>query len=164
MAHKAPWLALLFLLAGCGPHRAPPARLLFEGLPVAGSLADAQRAGFTDCVQPDHISLRCRKHGVMWGGTGPYEAAVDLVGGDGNGGFDQLVLWHERDQYAVYAITDVLEKQGWKSCTTSTADDRGDQMIYTRKGAPVRISMDLSYWSKRRLRVIPASDRSERQC
>lgn len=162
MTRKAPWLALL-LLTGCGSHRSPPARLSFAGLPVSGSLADAKRAGFTACVQPDWVSLRCRRHGVMVAGTGPYEAAVDLVGSDGGGGFDQLTLWHDRDQYAVYKITDILDRQGWRNCSTGT-DDRGDQIIYTRPGAAVRISMDLSYWAKRRLRVIPAASRKERRC
>jgi len=154
---------LLVLLAACGPHRTPPGRLMFAGLPVSGSLADAQRAGFTDCVKPDYISMRCRKHQVMIEGTGPYEAAVDLVGGDGSGGFEQVVVWHGRDQYAVYAITDVLERQGWHSCNTAV-DEKGDQMIYTHPGAEVRISMDLSYWAKRRLRVIPLWDKRERRC
>ncbi|CAN5545255.1 hypothetical protein BH10PSE14_BH10PSE14_24500 [soil metagenome] len=162
MAKWAWWPALL-LLAGCGPHRPPPARVMFAGLPASGSIADARRAGFTDCMQPDAISLHCARHGVMFAGTGPYEAAVDLVGGDGSGGFDQLTLWHQRDQYAVYAITEALDRQGWQHCNTGT-DDRGDQMIYTRKGAPVRISMDLSYWSKRRVRVIPAWNKTERRC
>ena len=154
---------MLLLLAACTPHRAPPPRVSFEGLPVSGTLADAHRAGFTDCVQPDWDSLRCRRHGAMLKGAGPYEAAVDLVGGDGGGGFDELILWHDRDQYAVYGITDVLEKQGWRNCSTG-AGDRGDQIIYTHAGMPVRISMDLSYWGKRRLRVIPGWNRKERQC
>ncbi|CAN5428790.1 hypothetical protein BH10PSE15_BH10PSE15_12630 [soil metagenome] len=98
----------------------------------------------------------------MLEGTGPYEAALDLVGSDGSGGFDQLLLWHDSDQYAVYAVTDVLEKQGWRSCNTGT-DDHGDQNIYTHAGVPVRVSMDLSYWGKRRLRVIPGWSK-ERRC
>lgn len=162
MANKAPWLAL-FLLSGCGPHLKPPPSVSFAGLPVSGSLADARRAGFTNCVQPDWNSMRCRRHYVMLEGAGPYEAAVDLAGGDGSGGFDQLVLWHDDDQYAVYKITDVLDHQGWHSCSTGT-EDRGDQMIYTRPGERVRISMDLSYWGKRRLRVIPDWNKQERRC
>ncbi len=136
---------------------------MFAGLPVSGSYADAQHGGFTDCIKLDAISLRCRRHGVMLLGSGPYEAALDLVGGDGSGGFDQLVLWHDHDQDAVYAIGDALEKQGWQHCNTGT-EDRGDQMIYTRAGAPVRVSMDLSYWDKRRMRVLPATNRAERRC
>lgn len=162
MAYKASWLALL-LLAACGPERAPPARLMFGGLPVSGSLVDARGAGFTDCVRPDWDSLRCRRHKVMFEGAGPFEAAVDLVGGDGSGGFDQLILWHAQDQYAVYKITDVLDRQGWTNCSTGDGE-RGDQIVYSRAGAPVRISMDLSYWGKRRLRVLPGWNTRERRC
>jgi hypothetical protein len=99
----------------------------------------------------------------MFEGAGPFEAAVDLVGGDGSGGFDELILWHDQDQYAVYKITEVLEKKGWKSCMTGS-DDKGDQIIYTRKDVPVRISMDLSYWGNRRLRVIPDWSKKEQRC
>lgn len=162
MAYPRPWLALL-LLAGCTPERPPPPHLAFAGLPVSGSVGDARRAGFTDCVQPDWGRLRCRRHGVMLLGAGPYEAAVDLVGHDGGGGFDQLTLWHADDQYAVYKITDVLDKTGWQNCSTGDGE-RGDQIIYTHAGMPVRVSMDLSYWGKRRLRLIPASNTKERRC
>ena len=155
------WLALL-LLAGCGPHRPPPPSVMFDGLPVSGSVADARRAGFTDCVKTDAISLSCRRHKVMLAGAGPYEAGLELVGGDGSGGFDQVILWHDRDQDAVYKITDALEKQGWQHCNTAT-NDHGDQMIYTRKGERVRVSVDLSYWNKRRLRVLPEWSK-ERRC
>ncbi len=96
-------------------------------------------------------------------GTGPYEAAVDLVGNDGGGGFDQLTLWQPQDQYAVYKITDVLDRQGWKNCSTGEGE-RGDQIIYTHAGMPVRVSMDLSYWGKRRLRLIPDWNKKERRC
>jgi len=150
------------LLAGCGPHGPPPPSSWFAGWPVSGSIADARRAGFTDCVNTDAISLRCRRHGVMLEGAGPYEAALDLVGGDGSGGFDQLVLWHDHDQEAVYKITDALEKQGWRHCNTGT-EDRGDQIIYTKAGTAARISMDLSYWDKRRLRILPGWSK-ERRC
>ena len=162
MRHKA-WLWAALLLAGCGPHRPPPPTLAFDGLPVSGSMADARRAGFTDCEQPDAISLRCRRHKVTLAGAGPYEAALDLVGGDGSGGFDQLTLWHDGDQDAVYQITDALEKRGWRHCNVATADGHGDQIIYTRSGERVRISMDLSYWNRRRLRVLPAWSK-ERRC
>lgn len=160
LSRRAAWLAV-GLLAACGPHRPPPPHLLFDGLPVSGSVEDARRAGFTDCVNGDAISMTCRRHGVMLEGTGPYEASIDLVGGDGSGGFDQLVLWHERDQYAVYAAVDALQRHGWRHCNTGSGD-RGDQVIYTRQGEKVRASMDLSYWSKRRLRLLPPWNREPR--
>lgn len=162
VTRSAPLLAVL-LLAGCSRPPASPPKLLFEGLPVSGSLADAKRAGFTDCVQPDWNSLRCRRHGVVLAGAGPYEAAVDFNSGDGGGGFDQLVLWHDRDQYAVYRITDVLDRTGWTNCSTGSGD-RGDQIIYSRHGAAVRMWMDLSYWGKRRLRILPLRNKLERGC
>lgn len=162
MAHPRPWLALL-LLAGCSPDRPPPPYVAFASLPVSGSVGDARRAGFTDCVQPDWGSMRCRRHGVMIYGAGPFEAAVDLVGHDGGGGFDQLTLWHADDQYAVYKITDVLDRTGWKNCSTGDGE-RGDQIIYTHAGMPVRVSMDLSYWGKRRLRLIPNWNKKEPRC
>lgn len=160
---RGPWISVLILLAGCGPEPVPPKLTMFDGLPIAGSMADARRAGFTKCVQPDWTSIRCRRHKVMLKGAGPFEAAVDLAGHNGGGGFDELVLWHDRDQYAVYKITDVLDRQGWTNCSIGT-DDRGDQIIYTRKGVQAWISMDLSYWGKRRLRVIPAWNRKEPLC
>lgn len=107
--------------------------------------------------------MRCRRHAVMLEGQGPYEAAVDLVGGRGKGGFHELTLWHDTDQYAVYKIRDALRNRGWRYCYTGT-DRRGDQVIYTRKGVPVRISMDLSYWGKRRLRLIPEWNDKEQRC
>ena len=155
----------LSILAACGSQRSgpPPPTLSFEGLPVSGSLADAHRAGFTDCQGTDAISMRCRRHDVTLRGAGPYEAAVDLAGSDGGGGFDQVTLWHPRDQYAVYKITDVLEAEGWKTCSTGT-ETRGDQIVYTRPGARVRVSMDLSYWGKRRLRVLPPWNTRDQRC
>jgi len=137
--------------------------MAFGRLPISGTLADAIGRGFNDCFQSDATRMRCRRHDVMFEGQGPYEAAVDLVGGDGSGGFDQVVFWHNRDQYAVYAIADAFERQGWQSCSTGS-DDRGDQIIYTRNGAPFVVSMDLSYYGKRRLRLIPQWNRKERRC
>jgi hypothetical protein len=153
----------LALLAGCGgPVRPPPPPLWFEGLPVSGSRADARQAGFDRCSE-DRAKMRCRRAGVRLLGEGPYDAALDLVGSEGAGGFDQLTLWHDTDQGAVIAVTAVLERQGWRSCLTGE-DDKGDQKIYEREGAPVRISMDISYWAKRRLRVIPAGNKREPGC
>lgn len=159
--HRA-WLIGCAALAGCGGYQPPPPHTTFGGLPVSGSLADARFAGFTSCAS-DATSMRCRKHGVFLLGQGPFDAAVDLANSDGSGGFDQLTLWHDRDQYAVYAIGDALERVGWRYCYTGR-DERGDQTVYTRHGAPVRFSMDLSYWGKRRFRVLPAWHRPERGC
>ena len=157
-------LAIAFaLLAGCGgPDRPPPPPLSFEGLPVSGSLDDALKAGFTACLS-DNVEMRCRRNNVTFLGHGPFNAALDLNGGDGGGGFDQLVLWHDRDQNVAVQIGTLLERQGWRSCFTGEGM-KGDQAIYTRQGAQVRFSMDISYWGKRRLRVIPMWNQREPQC
>ena len=144
-------------VGGCEPVRSPPPSVSFAGLPVSGSVHDAQKSGFTDCVHLDAVHIRCRRHGVMIDGAGPYDAAVDLVGSNGEGGFDQLTVWDDRDNDAVFRLAAALERGGWTKCLTG--DGRvGDQAIYTSAGAPVRASMDISYWSKRRLRFIPVSD------
>ena len=158
-------LALIaaILCAGCQPVRAPPPTIFFDGLPVSGRLIDAQRAGFNDCYNSDAIHMRCRRHGMMIYNSGPYEAAVDLEGSHGQGGFNELVIWHEWDNYAVYRIADTFERAGWKSCYTG--DDRfGDQIIYTHSGRLVRISMDMSYYMKRRIRFLPDWNRRESRC
>jgi hypothetical protein len=149
--------AALVLLAGCGgPDRPPPAPLAFDGLPLSGSRADARKAGFTDCWE-DTIEMRCRRGGVSLFGFGPYNAAVDLQGSKGGGGFDHITLWHDRDQNAFLPLVNALEGRGWKPCYTGVGS-RGDQGIYTHKGVPARISVDLSYWGKRRLRIIPSTE------
>lgn len=153
----------LFLCAGCAPHRPPPAFQRYDGLPVSGTLADARRSGFADCFNYTSIEMRCRRHGVRLLGQGPFEAAVDLVGGDGSGGFAQLTVWADEDQDALFPVTDVLEKQGWQQCMVGT-DERGELLVYTRPGSPVWIAMDLSYWGKRRLRVLPLWNRRELTC
>lgn len=157
-------IAICFVLAGCSKALPPPPpHVMFDGLPVSGTLADARAGGFTNCAA-DTTTMRCRREGVMLVGHGPYSAAIDLYGSDGRGGFDQVILWHNIDQYGVYAIADELEKnRGWSTCMTGT-DERGDQQIYTRKGEKVRVSMDLSYWGKRRIRIIPDFNRRDRQC
>ena len=155
-------LVVLAALASCGPPPKPPAPLMWQGLPVSGSLADARRAGFTNC-HSDNVAMRCRREGVMLAGQGPYSAAVDLKRADGAGGFHQLTLWHGQRQEAVQAIGPVLLAQGWTTCRTGTAD-RGDQVIYRRGGSPVRISVDASYWSKRRLRVLPELGQPTGKC
>lgn len=137
--------------------------MLFSGLPISGTLEYAKRSGFTDCLYMDAVRLRCRKHDVSLAGQGPYEAAIDFRRSDGSGGFNQLTLWHPWDQYAVYKIRDALIRQGWFYCRTGTGQ-RGDQVIFTYPGKPVRISMDLSYWGKRRLRVIPSTNTKEPVC
>jgi len=155
-------LAVL-LCAGCSPQRTPPTFQSFDGLPVSGELADARRAGFAGCFNYTAIEVRCRRHGVKLLGQGPYEAAVELAGGYGEGGFAELTLWSEGDQDALFPVTDRLESQGWQQCMTGT-DERGELLIYTRAGSPVWIAMDLSYWGKRRLRVLPAWNRRELTC
>ena len=158
------WLVLLAMgCPGCQPVRDPPPSVYFEALPASGTLRDAQRAGFTDCVDMDAVHIRCRRHGVIVVGSGPYDAAVDLEGSRGQGGFRELTLWHDRDNDAVFRIANILERAGWTKCFTG--DGRwGDQAIYTRSGAPIRFSMDISYWAKRRMRMIPESNRHDRGC
>ncbi|WP_084581448.1 hypothetical protein [Sphingomonas azotifigens] len=148
--------ALAAALAGCSaePPVPPPPPLAYAGLPVSGSLADAKRGGFDNCIEMDGGHLRCRRSGVMLLGEGPYEAALDLSGGDGSGGFRQITLWHDRDQSAVLKVSEALKKQGWSFSYTGEGA-RGDQMILVRKGEPVHFSIDLSYWGKRRVRILP---------
>lgn len=156
-------LAIALAGTACTPVRAPPPTVVFAGLPVSGRLADARGAGFTECVDLDSVHIRCRRHGVMVATAGPYDAAVDLVGSHGEGGFDQVTLWDDRDNDTVFRLATALEAAGWRKCLTG--DGRaGDQAIYTLPGAPVRASMDISYWGKRRLRLIPEWNRHERRC
>jgi hypothetical protein len=155
-------LTLPLLLSACGEHRQPPSSLKFGDLPISGTLSDARRAGFTACIS-DNADMRCRRNAVIFERRGPFSAAVDLDGGDGAGGFDHLTLWHESDQDALVAIVDELKSEGWSECFT--ANGRwADQAIYRRQGSPVFMSMDLSYWSKRRLRVFPAWRATMPQC
>jgi hypothetical protein len=153
----APTLLLTLLLSACSADRRapPPPSLKFSGLPISGSLADAHRAGFANCIS-DNVSMRCRRNGVMFEGQGPFDAAVDLVGGDASGGFDHLTLWHATDQNALVSIVRELQKNHWSECLTPNGSSWGGQAIYQHQGSPVFISMDMSYWSKRRLRVYPA--------
>lgn len=115
--------------------------------------------GFNDCFQLNAIEMRCRRSNVTFLGRGPYEAAIDIAGGDEQGGFRRVVLWHDRDQYAVYAIGNEFEKRGWDYCSTYSKD-RADQGIYTHEGARFRDSLDLSYHDKRRVRLLPISEAS----
>jgi hypothetical protein len=135
---------------------------MVDGLPVSGRLEDALEAGFTYCISYT-TEMRCRRGGVTIQGFGPFNAAVDLDGSDGSGGFDQVTLWHDMDQSAAIPLVTELERQGWRSCYTGEGI-RGDQGIYTHPGAPARFSIDLSYWGKRRLRLIPEWNNRERRC
>ena len=91
----------------------------------------------------------------MVAGKGPFSGALDLRHPDGGGGFHQLTLWHPSDQKAVASVGAMLKAQGWSLCRTGPTEFRGDQEIYTRAGARVRFSIDISYWGKRRLRILP---------
>lgn len=155
-------LVAFAIIANCAKPQPAPSLLSFAGLPVRGSLADARAAGFTNCVELPP-GLRCRRDGVMIQGQGPYSASVDLVRRDGSGGFTELTLWHDLDQNAVFAIGEAFEDLGWNACLTGEGN-RGDYKIWTLKGAPVRLSMDISYWSKRRFRVIPEKAVPDRAC
>jgi len=136
---------------------------VFDGLPVSGKSDDARRAGFSDCVNLDAVHIRCRRHGVTVEHAGPYEAAVDLDGSNGEGGFDELVLWDDNDNDAVFRLANALEAAGWVRCLTGNGRT-GDQALYTLKGSAVRVSLDISYWSKRRIRIIPDANRREHRC
>ena len=155
-------IAILLLTGACASERVPPANSKFDGLPITGNVAFARQMGFTRC-QDFSASLRCRREGVMLFGEGPYSGAVDSRGGDGRGGFDELLLWHNEDQRAVNAVGLRLLAAGWQLCRTGT-DTRGDQNIYTRAGARVRVSIDASYWGKRRLRVMPERGQPTGKC
>ena len=148
-------------LAACAPAPPPPRNLAFEGLPVTGSRAFAERLGFTPCFDTSN-ALRCRKDGVTIFGTGPFRGAVDLAW-KGESGFAQLTLWHDTNQAALFPISDALKARGWTLCRTGQ-EDRGDQEIWTKPGSPVRFSMDLSYWGKRRMRLLPEQGQPTGRC
>lgn len=149
--------AMLGLLAtGCTPDRPPPPPLLFAGLPASGSLAFARKLGFNACFNMDAIRVRCRKPRVLFLGQGPYEAAVDLSGSKGQSGFNHVVMWHADDQRALYDVLIPLYRRGWRACITGT-ERAGDQAIFILASASVWISVDISYYGKRRLRIFPRS-------
>jgi hypothetical protein len=143
-------------------YRHIPATRFFDGLPVAGSWRDAQKAGFSYCID-FKVTMRCRRTGLTLMGHGPYSAAVDLAGGDGRGGFNQLTLWSDRDQDAPIDLADDLERRGWESCRTKR-NGWGDQYIFMRQGSPLRISIDISYYGKRRIRIIPEWNEAKPVC
>jgi hypothetical protein len=49
-----------------------------------------------------------------------------------------------------------LHRLGWRDCITGT-ERAGDQAIFTLAGAQVWISVDISYYGKRRLRIFPST-------
>ena len=104
-------------------------------------------------------------HGVMLNGYGPFEAAVDLRGSKGQHGFDHLTLWSDGDQMALYKVLPAFYRSGWRSCHTELGH-WGGEAVFTRRGMPVFISVDISYWGKRRLRVFPRwyPRTKEREC
>lgn len=158
-------IAVLILASACEPERVPPpppANTSLNGLPITGSVAFAKRSGFTRCLD-FNASLRCRREGITFAGEGPYSGAVDSSGADGRSGFQQLILWSEGDQFAITKVGLRLLARGWQLCRTGT-DDRGDQSIYTKAGSQVRVSIDASYWGKRRLRVIPEHGQPTGKC
>jgi hypothetical protein len=136
---------------------------MFQGLPVSGTLVDAQRAGFKACVAAT-ADMRCRREGVAFAKHGPFSGAVDLDGSDGAGGFDHLTLWHASDQSALIAVTDQLGNEGWSECLTPVGSRWQGEAIYQHPGSPVFVALDLSYWSKRRLTVYPATRGSVPAC
>jgi hypothetical protein len=163
MRLRAALLAPL-LLTGCEPpHRPPPPTLLYEGLPVRGSMADAVRAGFNDCMK-DSQTVRCRRKDTKLLGYGPYLAVVRPLYSDGSGGFEEVTFYNDWDQSAVLPIGAFLEKSGWTICRTGQDENHGDQVIYTKAGSPVRFSMDLSYWGKRRFRILPEANQPKGHC
>ncbi|WP_375286872.1 hypothetical protein [Sphingomonas sp.] len=156
-------IVVLVFLVRCDPaYPPPPPFRAWAGLPVSGSLADAGRAGFGDCLS-DNIRLRCRRSGVHLLGLGPYEAAVDMAGRDGRAGFDHFTLWVRDDQNAVQAVGKRLRARGWSVCYTGVGN-RGDQAIHTRPGVAVQVTVDLSYWMKRRLRIFPQASPNKPVC
>lgn len=153
----------LALLAGCGgATRSPPPGLTFDGVPVAGTLADARGAGFTRCYE-DTTYMRCRRDGIMLAGEGPYNGAVDLNGNDGAGGFDHLVIWSDESQSALLDVGHALRRDAWQFCFNGR-DAVGREVLYWKPGEPVLIAIDLSYWGKRRARVFPAGAANAPRC
>lgn len=144
-------LAALLLLASCDEPVSPPVRplrilptLYFEGLPLAGTRATSDKAGFTTCG-PGVYGLRCRKEVTLMG-VGPVVAAVDLIPAKDGGPerFDHVTLYHEADQSALVPLGDALKAAGWQHCLGADAES------YGQPGSPIRIAIDTNYWGKRR--------------
>jgi hypothetical protein len=126
-------LTLAIILVGCGAPEPPPREMLYDGLPVQGSLATAHRLGFNKCLRVGS-GVQCQAAGVRLKGQGPYRASVDLYYSDGSGGFYLLTLWHDRDQHAVSAVGDALEREGW-TCVV-----RVRRIVAIRKSTPSQAS------------------------
>lgn len=156
-------VAAVVCLASCDPTppAPPPPNVAFDGLPVTGTRAFAVGRGFTPCADTGS-ALRCRRGGVMLLGAGPYEGAVDVARRQ-EAGFRHLTLWHDTDPSAVFKVTEALAAKGWQRCRTGS-ENQGDQEIWTKPGASVRFSMDLSYWGKRRLRILPEAGQPTGKC
>jgi len=155
-------LVTLLLMAGCSEYQPPAPFTSFDGIPVSGSLADARYAGFNSCFSgPAYI--RCKRHGVMIEGQGPYDAAVELGEGDGSKGFSYVTVSSEKDQNALIAVQNALIRNGWNYCYTGK-EMKGDQAIFTRDGDHVTLSMDISYSFTRRLRIFPGWNKNKPVC
>jgi hypothetical protein len=138
----------LLPLAACDKPPPPiPAAIapaaVYEGLPLTGNQGTALAAGFRECMEVNR-AVRCTKRDVPVLGVGPYTAAIDLAGTGPVPLFDHVTLWHDRDQGAILDIGDTLKRGGWKSCLS------GDFEYYGRADTPVRVTIDASYWGKRR--------------
>ena len=57
----------------------------------------------------------------------------------------------------------VLEREGWTVCLTGN-DNAGDQEIYTRPDRRLTVSIDISYWAMRRLRLFPQWQKPKPAC
>jgi hypothetical protein len=147
-------LPIALICAGCAPDAPPPPSLYFAGVPVSGNLDVKRRERFDTCFNDTARSLSCRRHGIMLFGQGPYEATIDLRGGTGQSGFSYITLWHNDDQRAVFNVLPELVQRGWHYCYTGN-ERAGDQAIFTRTGEPVYISVDISYYGNRRIRIFP---------
>lgn len=162
--HFAAMASVLALASGCGraDDAPPPPRLSFQGLPVTGDLDLARQAGFTSCLEYN-IYFRCRREGVMFEGVGPFHAAVDARGTDGASGFREVSLWSVENQHILPRLARRLVSEGWSECRTGE-EDRGDQHILTKAGSPVRLSIDITYWGNRRLRILPEAGQETGKC
>ncbi len=157
-------IVAMVLLAGRVTVPPAPRAMSLGALPVQGGRADALRAGFLHCTEATRNKLRCRRGGVILAGLGPFTAAVDLLGAEGQGGFYQLTLWDDYDADAVDALGKHLKAQGWSLCRTGPNEYAGDQDIYTLAGQSVRFSIDISYWGKQRARILPELNQPTGHC